>query len=1161
MNKKKTYPTKPDPLRQQAEVFLDHESAKTNMWPHEGDALKLIHELQVHQIELEMQREELTLAKEVAEAAGKKAEALFDFAPSGYFTIAPTGEILDINFAGAKILGLDRKNLKNKRLGLFVTEDARPTFNQFLNKLFDSKTKQRCEIEISSGGITTYILLTGLVIENSPNCWLTAENITERKQSEEALQRSELRFKKMFDGHSAIMLLIDHESGRIIDANAAATEFYGYNRLKLVSMSIEEINILTPDLLLIEREKALSEEKNRFIFTHRLANGDIRIVDVHSSPIDFENHQILYSIVNDITDKRKAEKSLIESEDNFRAIFQNSIVGTTQTFFDGTIKANSAYYDLVGYSEEELPNVRWQTITHPDDVARDESIVNSIFAGEKSFARWEKRYIHKNGTVVWVDISTALYRDITGLPKYLISSVIDISKQKLADEIIKKNDKILRLFIQHSPAAIAMFDLDMKYLVTSHRFLIDYEVDETNIIGRSHYEVFPEIPQYWKDIHKACLAGSTERCEEDLFLRRSGKLDWIKWEICPWFETDNQIGGIILFSEVITDRKLAEDRLKTSTQLTKDIIDNSPSLFYLVDSEGKFLLVNHKLETILGIQGEKLIGNTWNSFLPKDIADQQRANDFIVIESKQSLTFEEENIEADGKHIYLTQKFPLFDTAGKVYAVGGISTDITENKKAADNQRINEAKWHNLFEILPLGVSILDSNNHVIDFNPALSQILDISEEGLLKGDYAKRNYFRTDLTKMSAEEFPSIRSVKENKIIRDVMIGVQKEDKTVIWTNVSAAPLPAINGAVTVTIDITERKMAEEELLRSEEKWKSLVSNSPDFIALLDREGRYLFLNHYSEGFSEKDVLGKKSFDNISTESGEIFRAAFEKCILEMTNQEIEYGAMGDHKETRMYESSLVPFLAKGNEINILVVARDITERKKSEQDVRKSKEQLTQLYKHLSEVREEERTNIAREIHDDLGQSLAGLKLDLIGMIDDIKDNALSKQKVDKAISLVDSTIKTVQKLTSELRPQMLDELGLASAIEWQSHEFRKRTGIKCRLKLVDIDDLTDKVAISLFRIFQASLTNIMLHAKAKSVSVKLGIKGGKLQLIVKDDGRGITPEQLNSSKSFGIIGMRERVNQINGKIEFRTKENSGTEIKVTVPLVREDESGNQN
>jgi signal transduction histidine kinase len=239
------------------------------------------------------------------------------------------------------------------------------------------------------------------------------------------------------------------------------------------------------------------------------------------------------------------------------------------------------------------------------------------------------------------------------------------------------------------------------------------------------------------------------------------------------------------------------------------------------------------------------------------------------------------------------------------------------------------------------------------------------------------------------------------------------------------------------------------------------------------------------------------------------------------------------------------------------IVATIDITEQKKAEAEIIKSREQLMQLHSHINDVREEERATMAREIHDELGQTLASLKLDLIGIREDFEEHARLKRKISKAITLVDTSIKTVRKISSALRPQMLDELGLAAAIEWLSNDFGRRSGIKCSLDLQDIDDLEANSSISLFRIFQAALANIMLHSKAKSISVKLELSDEVLLLSVKDDGIGITQEQINSSKSFGIVGMNERTAQINGSFEINSEINKGTEIKVTVPVNRQKES----
>lgn len=160
-------------------------------------------------------------------------------------------------------------------------------------------------------------------------------------------------------------------------------------------------------------------------------------------------------------------------------------------------------------------------------------------------------------------------------PRPMHSPVDDARRGEM--ETPRCSTQLLRLFIEHTPASIAMFDRDMRYLVVSHRFLADYDLGEQALIGRSHYEVFPEIPERWKEIHRRCLAGAVERCEEDSFPRKDGRIDWVRWEIRPWHEENGEIGGVILFSEVITERKQAEENLRLSrdrlVELTRRLVE------------------------------------------------------------------------------------------------------------------------------------------------------------------------------------------------------------------------------------------------------------------------------------------------------------------------------------------------------------------------------------------------------------------------------------------------------------------------------------------------------------------------------------------------------------------------------------------------------------
>jgi PAS domain S-box-containing protein len=141
-----------------------------------------------------------------------------------------------------------------------------------------------------------------------------------------------------------------------------------------------------------------------------------------------------------------------------------------------------------------------------------------------------------------------------------------LERLQASEDELKRSEQQLRLFVEHSPAAIAMLDRDMRYLVTSRRWLADYKLGEREVIGRSHYDVFPGVPERWKEIHRRCLGGAIEKCDEDPFLRADGTTDWVRWEVRPWIDTQGDIGGLIIFSEVITARKQAEEVQKKRTQ-------------------------------------------------------------------------------------------------------------------------------------------------------------------------------------------------------------------------------------------------------------------------------------------------------------------------------------------------------------------------------------------------------------------------------------------------------------------------------------------------------------------------------------------------------------------------------------------------------------------
>lgn len=236
-----------------------------------------------------------------------------------------------------------------------------------------------------------------------------------------------------------------------------------------------------------------------------------------------------------------------------------------------------------------------------------------------------------------------------------------------------------------------------------------------------------------------------------------------------------------------------------------------------------------------------------------------------------------------------------------------------------------------------------------------------------------------------------------------------------------------------------------------------------------------------------------------------------------------------------------------------ILFISRDISERKKYEEKIRQRTEQLRNLASKLQLIREEERKTIAREIHDELGQILTVIKIQISLLESKISDEPeRAKEKVKSVIKLIDQSIESVQKICSKLRPGLLDEFGIMAAIEWQAQDFQNKTNIICECDLPKEDiQLNQAKSTALFRILQEALVNSARHANANRITIKLVQEKGRLTLDIMDNGKGITQSQVNDPRSLGLLGMKERALVFGGTVEIRNSMHSGTLVRTIIPL----------
>ena len=254
-------------------------------------------------------------------------------------------------------------------------------------------------------------------------------------------------------------------------------------------------------------------------------------------------------------------------------------------------------------------------------------------------------------------------------------------------------------------------------------------------------------------------------------------------------------------------------------------------------------------------------------------------------------------------------------------------------------------------------------------------------------------------------------------------------------------------------------------------------------------------------------------------------------------------------HDETRTV------FNEQGELVGYKGTVQDITERKQAEEELKKSKDRLRALSARIQSVREEERENISREIHDDLGQQLTGLKLDLAWLSRHLNpDQSELNDKAKSMAQLIDHTVRTIRRISTELRPRILDDFGLVAALEWQAQEFANKTGITCRFRAtVQELDLKADLSIAVFRIFQEALTNIARHSRATRVQASLQSDPKGLVLTIRDNGQGISEQEIDRSSSLGLVGMRERALIIGGTVAIQGKKGKGTSVILRLPAAK--------
>jgi PAS domain S-box-containing protein len=793
----------------------------------------------------------------------------------------------------------------------------------------------------------------------------------------------------------------------------------------------------------------------------------------------------------------------------------------------------------------------------------------------------------------------------------------DVTERKRVEEALQESERRYRVLFETAGDAIFLIRGDA-FIDCNQRALEMYRCTRDEILGQAVAERYPPQESDGSHPRSAALEKLDQArdgqtlCFEWSALRRDGTT--FEAEI-----TLSRLGieeDVILLALVrdITDRKRAERSLRESEELFRTTFETAGVGIALVDLQGRPMNSNPALQKMLGYNQEEFRHMRFTEFTHPD--DRERDWELyqeLIVGKRETYEIEKRFIRKDGQTVWghLTASLVKGADGRLLYGVG-IVEDITERKQAVEALRASETRFRTLIQRAPVAISISRSGR-TLYANQAYLDMYGFQRIDEIIGHSIGEQW--SPQCREMVEKRARQRARGLPVPTRYEAEG-QRKDGSQFPVEVVVAMVELADGEASVGFltDITERKRADAELvdrLRFETLLADLSARFADVVA--ERLGGEIngALRRVCECFgldgctlwqapeatprvlrltyTSRSSEGPAGPGSIQMEGGEYFPWSHQQIVSGKRNviavsslRDLPEEAARDRETYSMYgvKSVLTIALAAGGRPPVGALAFSSTQaeqswpeeivnrlqlvaqvfanalaRQRLQAERQRSFDQLRALAARLQSVREEERKRVAREIHDQLGQALTAIKLDLSSLVRGLPaGQSTILEKGAPLLRLVDETIESVRRISTELRPGMLDDLGLAATVEWAAEEFASRTGTKCLLDLATEEiAVGSETATAVFRIFQETLTNVARHAKASEVKVRLAEENGDLTLEVCDNGRGIGEDDLARANSLGILGMRERALLLGGTLTITGDPGKGTTVRLRIPEVR--------
>ncbi|MGA1977922.1 MAG: PAS domain S-box protein [Bacteroidales bacterium] len=882
---------------------------------------------------------------------------------------------------------------------------------------------------------------------------------------------------------------------------------------------------------------------------YRDKTKDELIIELQKLQHDYDSLNTSYE--KEVTQRKQVEKDLIFN----RLILNNAADTMTCMNYDGRfIDVNNAFCRSVNYSREELLSMTIHDIdpNYPAEIW-PEFMEKLKQAGSLTF---ESMHRTKEARLIPVEITTS-YFEYKG-KGYQCGFVRDITERKKTEEMLHRNEMKLKTLFEILPVGISILDAERNIVFVNPALEKILNMTKDSFIRgdyKSRNYLRPDgtqMPEEEFASVRAIREQKTAHNVETGVLMEDGKVKWMNVNASPVAFSDWKV---VIITSDLTERKKTEETLRLEKENFRRTLDDSPLGVRIATIEGSTIYANKALLNLYGYDSLNELQKTplKDRYTPESYAQAQQRKHQREHGDLSATEYEISIIRKNGeiRHLQVFRKEVLWDGVRQFQV---ICNDITRRKQAEKALNESEERYRRLVDGSPDAIAVL-SKGRIVFVNPDGVKLIGAGSPKELIGKPIL-DFVHPDSRSQVIERLRHVVEGKEAPLVEEKFL---KFDGSVIDVEVVGIPFSYQGQAATQVIvrDITERKKAETALRKSEKKVsealefsKKILVTSSIGILTYKKSGQCVSANvaaAKATGATIAQLLAQNFHEISSWKKSGMYQAAIKALDTGIEQLKDVHFTTTFGKDVWM-SFSFSSFDSEG-EKHLLVFATDITECKKAEEEIRKSKELLEDLHKHLNDILENERALISREIHDQIGQSLTALKLDLKWMHKYSNTNPEAVAKIDGMIELVSSIIKDIQRISSDLRPGILDDLGLTAAIEWYSGEFEQRTGIRCRLTLDDSISGNSQNDLIFFRVLQEALTNVIRHANASSVSIILRHSKQGTTMTIQDNGIGITDEMIESTKALGLIGMRERVRQSGGRVNISSRKGQGTKLTVFI------------